>query len=160
MQQAIPACTLAGTPCSWHHSYSFLRKNTMKKITLLFLALLPFSVFAQQIDPCLGKGSTQEMSVCAKAEYTKATDKLDSTYKALEAQMPKKDVDGIPYAEVKKQLKIAQQAWSGFVEQDCKTINIYNTGSVLKDVEYYSCMRLHTEKRTQELGKFVNRKKA
>lgn len=132
----------------------------MKKITLLFFALLPFSAFAQQVDPCLAKGSAQEMSVCAKEEYKKASDKLDTTYQALRAQMPKKDVAGIPYPAVKKQLKIAQQAWSGFVEQDCKTISVYNTGSVLKDVEYYSCMRLHTETRTQELGKFVNRKKA
>lgn len=132
----------------------------MKKLTLLFFALLPFSAFSQQIDPCIGKGSAQEMSVCAKTEYQKANDKLDSTYKALVAQMPKKDIDGIPYVAVKKQLNIAQQAWSGFVEQDCKTVSVYNTGSVLKDVEYYSCMRLHTETRAQELGKFVNRKKA
>jgi len=132
----------------------------MKKITLLFLTLLSFSAFAQQVDPCIGKGSAQEMGACEKAEYKKSTDKLDSTYKALRAQMPNKDVDGIPYPAVKKQLKIAQQAWSGFVEQDCKTISIYNIGSALKDVEYYSCMRLHTETRAQELGKFVNRKKA
>lgn len=133
----------------------------MKKITLLFLTLLSFSAFAQQVDPCIGKGSAQEMGVCVKAEYKKSSDKLDSTYKALRAQMPNKDVDGIPYPAVKKQLKIAQQAWSGFVEQDCKTISVYNTGSSLKDVEYYSCMRLHTETRTQELAQFLDsRKKA
>lgn len=133
----------------------------MKKITLFFLALLPFSVFAQQVDPCLDKGSTQEMGACVKAEYKKSSDKLDSTYKALNAQMPNKDIDGIPYPAVKKQLKIAQQAWSGFVAQDCKTIGVYNTGSALKKVEYYSCMRLHTETRTQELAQFLdNRKKS
>lgn len=132
----------------------------MKKITLLFLTLLSFSAFSQQVDPCIGKGSAQEMGACVKAEYKKSSDKLDSTYKALDAQMPNKDIDGIPYPAVKKQLKIAQKAWSGFVEQDCKTISIYNTGSALKDVEHYSCMRLHTETRTQELGKFVYRKKS
>lgn len=132
----------------------------MKKITLLFLTLVSFSTFAEPIDPCIGKGSAQEMGACAKAEYKKSSDKLDSTYKALDAQMPSKDVAGIPYPSVKKQLKIAQQAWSGFVEQDCKTISVYNTGSALKEVEYYSCMRLHTETRTQELSKFLdNRKK-
>lgn len=130
----------------------------MKKITLLFLALLPFSAFAQQVDPCIGKGSAQEMSACAKEEYKKASTKLDSTYQALQAQMPAKDVAGIPYPAVKKQLKLAQQAWSGFVEQDCKTINIYNTGSVLQDVEYFSCMRLHAVHRTADLEQFLNRR--
>lgn len=131
----------------------------MKKITLLFLTLLSFSAFAQQVDPCIGKGSAQEMGVCVKAEYKKSSDKLDSTYKALRAQIPNKDIDGIPYPAVKKQLKIAQQAWSGFVEQDCKTISVYNTGSSLKDVEYYSCMRLHTETRIQELSTFLDSRK-
>ncbi|MFJ7566303.1 lysozyme inhibitor LprI family protein [Herminiimonas sp. NPDC097707] len=128
----------------------------MKKITLLFLALLPLSAFAQQVDPCIGKGSAQEMSACAKEEYKKASTKLDSTYQALQAQMPAKDVAGIPYPAVKKQLKLAQQAWSGFVEQDCKTINIYNTGSVLQDIEYFSCMRLHAVHRTADLEQFLS----
>ncbi len=132
----------------------------MKKITLFFLTLLSFSAYAQQVNPCIDKGSAQEMSACLKTEYKKSSDKLDSTYKSLQAQMPNKDIDGIPYPAVKKQLKIAQQAWSGFVEQDCKTISVYNTGSALKNVEYYNCMRLHTETRTQELGKFVYRKKS
>ena len=133
----------------------------MKKITLLFLTLLSFSAFAEQVDPCIGKGSAQEMGACVKAEYKKSSDKLDATYKALDAQMPSKDIDGIPYPAVKKQMKVAQQAWSGFVEQDCKTISVYNTGSALKEVEYYSCLRLHTETRNQELAQFLdNRKKS
>jgi uncharacterized protein YecT (DUF1311 family) len=132
----------------------------MKKITLLFLTLLSFSAFAQQVDPCIGKGSAQEMGACVKAEYKKASEKLDKTYKALDAQMPNKDTDGIPYAAVKTQLKVAQEAWNGFVVQDCKTINIYNAGSALKDVEYYSCLRSHTETRSQELLKFVYVKKS
>lgn len=133
----------------------------MKKITLLFLTLLSSSAFAQQVDPCIGKGSAQEMGACVKAEYKKSSDKLDATYKALDAQMPSKDIDGIPYPAVKKQMKVAQQAWSGFVEQDCKTISVYNTGSALKEVEYYSCLRLHTETRNHELVQFLdNRKKS
>ncbi len=130
----------------------------MKKITLLFLALLPFSAFSQQVDPCIGKGTAQEMSVCAKEEYKKASAKLDRTYQALQAQMPAKDVAGIPYSAVKKQLQLAQQSWNGFVEQDCKTINIYNTGSVLQDVESFSCMRLHAVQRTAALEQFLNRR--
>lgn len=130
----------------------------MKKITLLFLALLPLSAFSEQVNPCIGKGTAQEMGVCAKEEYKKASNKLDHTYQALQAQMPAKDVAGIPYPAVKKQLQLAQQAWSGFVEQDCKTMNIYNTGSVLQDVEYFSCMRLHAVHRTADLEQFLSRR--
>lgn len=130
----------------------------MKKITLLFLALLPFSAFSEHVDPCLTKGSAQEMSACAKEEYKKSDGKLHTVYQALQAQMPKKDVAGIPYPAVSKQLEIAQQAWVKFVAQDCKTIDIYNTGSVLKEMEYLSCMRLHTEHRTADLARFLNRR--
>lgn len=130
----------------------------MKKITLLFLALLPFSAFSEQVDPCLTKGSTQEMSACAKEAHEKADDKLNLVYKALHAQMPKKDVAGIPYPAVSKQLDVAQQAWVKFVAQDCQTISIYNTGSVLKELEYFSCMRLHTEQRTADLERFLSRR--
>lgn len=132
----------------------------MKKIILTFLALLPLSVFAQQaqIDPCITKATTQEMSSCAKAEYEKAETKLDQTYKALLAQIPEKDEDGIPYKAVKKQVRVAQKAWGEFVKQDCKSIRIYNQGSALKDVERYSCLRLHTEQRISDLDRFLTRK--
>ncbi len=132
----------------------------MNKITLTFLALLPLSAFAQQqqVDPCITKASTPEMNSCAKEEYTKAHDKLDQTYKALTTQIPKQDEDGIPYTAVKKQMHVAQKAWHEFVKQDCKSISIYNKGSALKDVEYYSCMRLHTEQRTADLAHFLARR--
>ena len=133
----------------------------MKKITLSFLAaLLPLSVFAQQpqIDPCITKATTQEMNSCAKDEYEKAHDKLEQTYKALLKQIPKQDEDGIPYTAVTKQVHVAHKAWMEFVKQDCKSIAIYNKGSALKDVERYSCMRLHTEQRTSDLDRFLTRR--
>lgn len=132
----------------------------MKKITLTFLALLPLLAFAQQqaIDPCITKASTQEINACAKAEYEKAEDKLDQTYKALLKQIPKQDEDGIPYAAVKKQMPIAQKAWGEFVKQDCKSIGIYNKGSALQEVERYSCLRLHTEQRISDLNRFLARR--
>lgn len=130
----------------------------MNKITLAFLALLPFSAFSQPVDPCIAKNSTQEMSACAKAEYQQTSDRLDKTYKALIAQMPKKDVQGIPYQAVKKQFPVAQHAWVEFVAQDCQTISIYNKGSLLRDIEYYSCMRLHTEQRISDLERFLSRR--
>jgi uncharacterized protein YecT (DUF1311 family) len=136
------------------------RKRTMKKITLTFLALLPLSVLAQQpqVDPCITKTTTQEMNSCAKDEYDKANTKLDQTYKALLKQIPAKDEDGIPYTAVKKQMPVAHKAWTEFVKQDCKAIAIYNKGSALKDVELYSCMRLHTEQRISDLDRFLTRR--
>ncbi|MES2025220.1 MAG: lysozyme inhibitor LprI family protein [Pseudomonadota bacterium] len=130
----------------------------MNKITLAFLTLLPISAFAQQVDPCLSKGTPQEMNSCAKEEYKKANDKLDVTYKALLKQIPNQDQEGIPYVATKKQLRVAQKEWTAFVEQDCKTISIYNKGSIMKDIEFFSCMRLHTEQRTSDLERFLSRR--
>ena len=130
----------------------------MNKITLAFLTLLPLSAFAQQVDPCLSKGSPQEMNSCAKEEYKKAHDKLEKTYAALLKQIPNQDQEDIPYVATKKQLRVAQKAWSGFVEQDCKTISVYNKGSIMKDIENYSCLRLHTEQRISDLERFLSRR--
>lgn len=134
----------------------------MNKITLAFLTLLPAllstAASAQQVDPCLSKGTPQEMNACAKEASQKAQDKLETTYKTLLQQIPGQDVDGIPYIATKKQLRIAQKEWSQFVEQDCKTINIYNKGSILKDIEYYSCTRLHAEQRNSDLERFLSRR--
>lgn len=132
----------------------------MKKIPLILLALLPFAAHAQQqqIDPCITKASTQEMSSCAKEEYEKANEKLQQVYKALLKQIPQQDEDGIPYTATKKQLRVAQKSWQEFVKQDCKTISVYNKGSALRDVERYSCLRLHTQQRTSDLERFLSRR--
>ncbi|MFC7287522.1 lysozyme inhibitor LprI family protein [Herminiimonas glaciei] len=130
----------------------------MNKITLAFLTLLPVAAFAQQVDPCLAKGTPQEMNACAKEADQKAQEKLDTVYKALLKQIPAQDQEGIPYVATKKQLRIAQKEWSKFVEQDCKTVSIYNKGSILKDIEYFSCTRLHAEQRTSDLERFLSRR--
>mgnify|MGYP000860356092 CR=1 FL=1 len=132
----------------------------MKKNLLFVLALLPFAASAQKIDPCVTKGNAQEMSACAKDEYTKSQADLKKTYASLLKQIPDKDEDGIPYKAVKKQLEKAEKAWAVFVEEDCKSISIYNRGSALKDIEYYNCMRSHTEQRTGDLGRFVRKPKS
>ena len=130
----------------------------MNKITLAFLTLLPVAPFAQQVDPCLSKGTPQEMNACAKEADQKAQEKLDTVYKALLKQIPAQDQEGIPYTATKKQLRIAQKEWSKFVEQDCKTVSIYNKGSILKDIEYFSCTRLHAEQRTSDLERLLSRR--
>ena len=132
-----------------HVLINFFDRDMMNKITLAFLTLLPISAFAQQVDPCLSKGTE---------EYKKANDKLDVTYKALLKQIPNQDQEGIPYIATKKQLRVAQKEWTAFVEQDCKTISIYNKGSIMKDIEFFSCMRLHTEQRTSDLERFLSRR--
>jgi len=130
----------------------------MKKISLFLLTLAPVLAFAQQVDPCIGKGSAQDMGACVEGEYKQANQKMDNAYKKLLAQIPVKDEDGIPYEAVKKQLRVAQKSWRDFVEQDCKTVGIYNKGSAFKDVEYFSCMRVHTEQRTTDFERFLSRK--
>lgn len=132
----------------------------MKKNLLFALALLPLSAMAQQVDPCLTKGNAQEMSACAKDAYKKSEDQLKTTNATLLKQMPEKDEDGIPYKAVKKQMVSAQKAWDTFVEEDCKAVSIYNRGSALKDIEYYSCMRVHTEQRISDLNRFVRKPKS
>ncbi|HWV63187.1 MAG TPA: lysozyme inhibitor LprI family protein, partial [Oxalicibacterium sp.] len=87
-----------------------------------------------------------------------ADDKLQQVYKALLKQIPQQDEDGIPYTATKKQLRVAQKAWQEFVKQDCKTISVYNKGSALRDVERYSCLRLHTQQRTSDLERFLSRR--
>lgn len=133
----------------------------MKKNILFALAFVPFAAMAQpqQVDPCLTKGDAKEMSICAKAEYEKVEKKLADTHAALLKQMPDKDEDGIPYKAVKKQMDKAQKAWLNFVEEDCKSVSIYNRGSALKDIEYYNCLRVHSEQRTSDLSRFVRKPK-
>ncbi|GGI17208.1 MAG: lysozyme inhibitor LprI family protein [Oxalicibacterium faecigallinarum] len=132
----------------------------MKKNLLFALALLPLSAMAQQVDPCVTKGSAQEMSACAKDAFHKAEKELNATHAALLNQMPEKDEDGIPYKAVKKQMATAQKSWKSFVEEDCKAVSIYNRGSALKEIEYYSCLRVHTEQRISDLSRFVRKPKS
>lgn len=131
----------------------------MKKNLLLAHALLPCAVFAQEVDPCLGKANAQEMSTCAEANYRASAEKLEQTQAALLKQMPAKDEDGIPYPAVRKQMKKAQHAWEDFVDADCKAVAIYNRGSALRGIEYFSCMRVHTDQRINDLSRFVRSSK-
>jgi uncharacterized protein YecT (DUF1311 family) len=130
----------------------------MKRISLFASLLFVAAAHAQPTDGCLDKGSAQQINACAKAEYAKAASKLQDQYQKLLAQIPKRDEEGIPYTAVRKQLKQAQQSWKEFVDQDCKTISIYNTGSALEGIEYYNCMRLHTEQRSADFERFLTKK--
>ncbi|GGC01131.1 hypothetical protein GCM10007205_08040 [Oxalicibacterium flavum] len=132
----------------------------MKKSLLFALALLPVSAFAQQVDPCLSKENAQEMSACAEARYRESEEKLAQTHAALLKQIPSKDEDGIPYKAVKRQMDKAQSAWENFVDADCKAIAIYNRGSALRGIEYFSCMRVHTDQRIHDLSRFVRAPKS
>lgn len=130
----------------------------MKRISLAASLLFAAAAHAQPIDGCLDKGSAQEINACAKAEYAKADNKLKDQYRQLLTQIPKRNEEGIPYVAVRQQLKQAQHSWREFIEQDCKTIAVYNTGSALEGIEYYNCMRLHTEQRSADFQRFLTKK--
>jgi uncharacterized protein YecT (DUF1311 family) len=139
--------------------HSLRKRASMKKTSLFaFLLIAAATAHAHQVDGCLDKGSAQEINACAKVEYAKARNQLKDRYQKLLAQIPKRNEDGIPYVAVRKQLKQAQQSWREFIEQDCKTIAIYNTGSALEGIEYYNCMRLHTEQRSSDFERFLRKK--
>ena len=123
-------------------------KRNLLCVHLLGVLLIAFagSSFAAVESPfaCKPDGNQQEMNECAQRDYRAADAALNIKYGEVMARLP---VAG--QATLRKE----QRAWLRQRDLQCKAQTRSSEGGSIWPLEYFSCLRTSTEKRTKELAR-------
>jgi uncharacterized protein YecT (DUF1311 family) len=140
-----PACgqvsqSAAPHPCDW------LEINILSIHWLIVLLVAcAGNAFAAEDSPftCKPDGQQQEMNECAQRDYRAADAALHITYGQVMTRLP--------VAE-QAALRREQRAWLRQRDLQCKAKTRASEGGSIWPLEYFSCLRASTEKRTKELA--------
>ena len=82
---------------------------------------------------------------------------MNAAYGALLKRLDASDpADGVDYQSVKRQLVDAQRAWISFSKNDCSGRYELYAGGTIRGAVYASCMIAHTERRTNDLRRWMS----
>lgn len=125
----------------------------------LLLAITPALGNAQSTsaDPCKTQANTIEINQCLGNRLEARDKALNAAYGALLKRLDASDpTDGVDYQAIKRQLVDAQRAWISFSQNDCNgRYELYARGTIRQAV-YTSCMIAHTERRTNDLRRWMS----
>jgi uncharacterized protein YecT (DUF1311 family) len=125
----------------------------------ILFAVTPVCAYAQtkSADPCATQANTVEINQCLGNRLEARDKALNAAYgallKRLDASHP---ADGVDYQSVKRQLVDAQRAWISFSKNDCSGRYELYAGGTIRAAVYASCMIAHTERRTNDLRRWMS----
>ena len=127
----------------------------------MLLAITPVCAQAQtkSADPCKSQANTIEINQCLGNRLEARDKALNAAYGALLKRLDASDpADGVDYQAIKRQLVEAQRAWISFSKNDCDARYELYAGGTIRGAVYTGCMIAHTERRTNDLKRwmFVN----
>ncbi|MES2508308.1 MAG: lysozyme inhibitor LprI family protein [Pseudomonadota bacterium] len=113
--------------------------------TLVLLMPLTGAAFAADTSTtCKPGNNQQEMNDCAMRDYRAADAALNIKYVEVMARLP---MDG------QGKLRGQQREWLKARELQCKADSRATEGGPTWTLDYFSCLRIRTEKRTAEIGR-------
>jgi uncharacterized protein YecT (DUF1311 family) len=124
----------------------------------MLLAITPALGIAQskQVDPCF-QGNTVEINQCLGNRLEARDKALNAAYGALLKRLDASDpTDGVDYQAIKRQLVDAQRAWINFSQNDCNGRYALYAGGTIRGAVYAGCMIAHTERRTNDLRRWMS----
>ena len=93
--------------------------------------------------PCKNAGNQQEMNVCASKGYRDADKQLNRSYRKM---------IGVVSPAKQDSLRREQRRWLASRDSTCKAeVQDFEGGSIWP-LEYFSCLRVATERRTKEIN--------
>jgi uncharacterized protein YecT (DUF1311 family) len=121
----------------------------MRHLSILLLAFLPLSAFAQVLAPCDGAGGTPDLNACVYSRFEAQDKTLNKVYKVVLDQLRSYEEPGRRSAA--DRLVMAQRNWVKFREQDCRAQEALVYPGTAHTVMFYNCMQERTIQRIKEL---------
>lgn len=131
-------------------------RSTLQKIALISLPILGFVAapniargnsyeIAQKVN-CSSPQTTYEMKVCAGISYESADKKLNQVYRQLKPRLGRSQ---------QKKLVNAQLSWIQFRNKSCAFEGAFAEGGTLEPVLRINCLADVTEKRVDDLERYL-----
>ncbi len=127
-------------------------EHAMRAAVLLILLLVPSPLLSQAAPNCKEPSSQLEMTICAGRDYRAADAELNTTYKAVIAQMKAMDAILSPALKgAEKALRQAQRAWIPYRDKACRSYGFQARGGTMEPMLVATCLADLTRSRTGEL---------
>ena len=94
---------------------------------------------------CSDPQTQREMNVCAKLNFEKTDQILNTDYRTIVSKLGNKGIEN---------LKTAQRAWIKYRDTHCDAVTNGYRGGSMEPLIQYECLKVMTEQRTESLRLF------